>query len=92
MTKGKKQSLIAGALTSSAGIFISKALGLLYVVPFTAIAGEANMSFCVAYGYYDILLSICSAGIPFAVAAMVAKYSNNEDYKTSFWCAGCQWR
>lgn len=83
MTKGKKQSLIAGALTSSAGIFISKALGLLYVVPFTAIAGEANMSFySVAYTYYDILLSICSAGIPFAVAAMVAKYSNNEDYKT----------
>ena len=51
MTKGKKQSLIAGALTSSAGIFISKALGLLYVVPFTAIAGEANMSFysCLLY-------------------------------------------
>lgn len=83
MGKDKKQSLIAGALTSSAGIFISKALGLLYVVPFTAIAGEANMTFySAAYTYYDILLSVCSAGIPFAVAAMVAKYSNNEDYRT----------
>ncbi len=83
MTKNRKQSLIAGALTSSAGIFISKALGLLYVVPFTAIAGEANMSFySVAYTYYDLLLNICSAGIPFAVAAMVAKYANNGDYKT----------
>ena len=83
MKQNKKQSLIAGALTSSAGIFISKALGLLYVVPFTAIAGEANMSFySVAYTYYDILLNVCSAGIPFAVAAMVAKYSNSEDYKT----------
>ena len=93
MTKGKKQSLIAGALTSSAGIFISKALGLLYVVPFTAIAGEANMSFySVAYTYYDILLSICSAGIPFAVAAMVANIPIMRIIKPSFWCASCRWR
>ena len=83
MTNKKKQSFIAGALTSSAGIFISKALGLLYIVPFTAMAGETNMVFySKVYTYYDLLLQICSAGIPFAVAALVAKYANNEDYKT----------
>lgn len=79
----KKQSFIAGALTSSAGIFVSKALGLFYIVPFTAMATEANMVFySKTYTYYDLLLQICSAGIPFAVAALVAKYANNEDYKT----------
>ena len=83
MTNKRKQSFIAGALTSSAGIFISKALGLLYIVPFTAMAGEANMVFySKTYTYYDLLLQVCSAGIPFAVAALVAKYANREDYKT----------
>lgn len=83
MSKAKK-SFISGALTSSAGIFVSKALGLLYMVPFTAMAGgEKNMFFySQAYTYYDVLLQLSTAGIPFAIAAMVAKYANKGDYKT----------
>ncbi len=83
MTKRQKQSFLAGALTSTAGIFISKALGLLYIVPFTSMAQEQNMFFySQAYTYYEILLSVCTAGFPFAIAAMVAKYANKNDYKT----------
>lgn len=82
-TQRQKQSFLAGALTSTAGIFVSKMLGLLYIVPFTAMATESNMFFySQAYTYYEILLNICAAGFPFAIAAMVAKYSNNNDYKT----------
>ena len=51
-----RQSFIAGSLTSSAGIFLSKAIGLFYVVPFTAIAGQENMVFYTsAYNYYNVL-------------------------------------
>lgn len=83
MTKRQKQSFIAGALTSTAGIFISKAMGLLYTVPFTAMATEGNMFFySQAYTYYELLLNICTAGFPFAIAAMVAKYANKDDFKT----------
>lgn len=82
MTGRKKQSLIAGALTSSAGIFITKALGLLYVVPFVAMAGADRGYYSQAYILYDTLLNICTAGIPFAVASLVAKYADREDYKT----------
>lgn len=79
-----KQSFIAGALTSSAGVFISKFLGLFYIVPFTAMATQPNMHFySAAYSLYDTMLTICSAGIPFAVSAMVAKYTSREDYKTA---------
>lgn len=79
----RKKSLIAGALTSSAAIFISKTLGLLYIVPFTAMAGEVNSRFYgAAYTFYDTLLNISAAGIPFAVAAMVAKYAEHKDFKT----------
>lgn len=78
-----KQSFIAGSLTSSAGIFLAKAIGLFYVVPFTALATEGNMSFYAsAYTYFNILLQISSAGLPFALSAMVAKYANRNDYKT----------
>lgn len=79
----KKQSFLAGSLTSTAGIFISKAMSLLYVVPFTKMATEANMFYySQSYTYFELLLSICTAGFPFAVSAMVAKYANKEDYRT----------
>ena len=83
MSKKAKQSLLIGALTSSFGIFVSKMLGLFYVVPLNSLAGEGNMVFySIAYTYYDLLLKVCGAGIPFAIAAMVAKYYSREDYKT----------
>lgn len=78
-----KQSILVGALTSSFGIFISKALGLIYITPLNAMAGEGNMYFySITYTYYDLLLKISSAGIPFAIAALVARYYAKEDYKT----------
>lgn len=78
-----KQSLLIGALTSSFGVFVSKLIGLLYYSPLSSFAGEANMSFySIAYTYYDLLLKISSAGLPFAIASMVARYYAREDYKT----------
>ncbi len=84
MNKEKiKQSLLIGALTSSFGIFVSKLLGLLYYSPLSALAGESNMAFySIVYTYYDLLLQISQAGIPFAIAALVAKYYSRQDYKT----------
>ena len=78
-----KDSLLMGALASSFGFFLSKVLGLFYYSPLSAIAGESNMAFySFAYTYYDLLLQISSAGIPFAIAALVAKYVSKKDYKT----------
>lgn len=83
MSEKKKQSLLMGALAGSFGVFLSKALGLFYVVPLNQLAGETNMAFySIAYSYYDLLLKICGAGIPFAIAALVAKYYSRNDYKT----------
>ncbi len=84
MDNGKmKQSLLMGALTSSFGIFVSKLLGLLYYSPLSSIAGEENMTFySIVYTYYDLLLQVSSAGIPFAIAALVSKYMAKKDYRT----------
>ena len=82
--KKHKQSLLSGVLAGSLGIFISKALGLFYVVPLNSLAGGSNMFYySVTYSYYDLLLKVCSAGIPFAIAALVAKYVDREDYKSA---------
>ena len=79
-----KKSLLIGALTSSFGIFISKLLGLVYYLPLSLYAGEENMAFySITYTYYDLILKISSAGIPFAIAALVAKYMAKNDVKTA---------
>ena len=83
MNSRHKQSIILGALTSSFGIFLAKAIGLLYASPFSIMATESNMVFYGnAYALYDIILNLCTAGIPFAIASMIAKYSDKGNYKT----------
>jgi O-antigen/teichoic acid export membrane protein len=80
--KLRRQSIIAGGLTSTAGIFISKVMGIIYVVPFAAMAGDNLTYYARAYSIYDVILSITVAGIPFAIATMIAKYVVRDDYKT----------
>lgn len=83
MSTNKKQSLILGALIGSAGIFFTKFIGMIYVIPFNALVGEANMAFyAYAYRTYSYILNICTAGFPFAIATLVAKYMVKEDYET----------
>lgn len=77
----RKQSVIAGALTGSAGVFLTKAIGLLYVIPFKKMAGESTVFYSYAYTIYDYALQICLSGLPFAIAALVSKYVAKNDYK-----------
>lgn len=81
----RKQSIIAGGLISSAGIFISKLIGIVYVIPFNAILQTSeNLSYYgVSYQIYSYILNVCTAGFPFAIATLIAKYSSRGDYKTS---------
>ncbi len=83
--KIKQRSIIAGGLTSSAGIFVSKAIGILYVAPFQGLATDANIAYY-SYGYtlYDIALQLAVAGIPVAIAAVIAKYYVKHDIATVF--------
>lgn len=82
--KNKKQSIIIGGLLGSAGIFVSKIIGILYVIPFTALIGESNLVYySSAFRIYEYLLNISLAGFPFAIATLVAKYAAKGDYKTT---------
>lgn len=83
MSKNKSSSLLAGGLTSTAGLFITKAIGILYVAPFRSMVGVQDYVYYAAgYELYDLMLTISLAGLPFAIAALVSKYMEKEDYKS----------
>lgn len=79
-----KKSLILGGLVGTSGFLIAKAIGLIYSIPFSTILGsDAYMSYYgTAYRIYSYILNIFTAGFPFAIATMVAKYSTLENWKT----------
>ncbi len=78
-----KTTLFKGILAGSFALFLSKLLGLIYVIPLNSFAGDANMTYySIAYSYYGLILNVCSAGLPFAIASLVAKYKASDDYQT----------
>src|SRR5699024_10804596 len=64
--------------------FLSKFLGMIYVIPFTNLVEETGMTlYGYAYTPYTILLSVSTVGVPLAVSKFVAKYNSLDDYYTS---------
>ena len=84
--ENRRKSVVISGLIGSAGIFVSKFIGLFYAVPFSAILGsDVNSAYYgVAFQLYSYLLNICTAGFPFAIATLVAKYMARDDYATTY--------
>lgn len=74
--------LIKGTFILTLGTFISKFLGLFYVIPFYKIIGGQGAASLYQYGYvpYQIFISIATAGVPLAVSKFIAKYNALEEY------------
>lgn len=76
MSKLKKSSFLEGAYIATACIFISKLLGILYVIPFYKIIGkQGGALYGYAYNIYNVFLTISSVGIPFAISKLTSEYS-----------------
>lgn len=74
---------LRGTLFLTMGTMISKMLGFLYVIPFTAMVGTSGyVLYTYAYRPYTIMLSIATMGLPLAVSKMVSKYNELNDYHT----------
>lgn len=75
--------LVKGTMILSAAVFLSKMLGLVFVIPFNALVGtRGGALYGYAYTPYTILLSIATLGVPLAVSKFVAKYNALGDYHT----------
>ncbi|WP_114354546.1 putative polysaccharide biosynthesis protein [Saliterribacillus persicus] len=77
-------NILRGTLLLTGASFLSKLLGMLYVIPFENIVKEEGMAlYSFAYVPYTIFLSISTIGIPLAVSKFVSKYNAIDDYYTS---------
>lgn len=75
MGKLKKSSFLEGAFIATVCIFISKILGIIYVIPFKKIIGDdGGALYGYAYNIYNIFLTISSVGIPFAICKLASEY------------------
>ncbi|WP_243385997.1 putative polysaccharide biosynthesis protein [Bacillus kexueae] len=76
--------LLKGTLVLTLGTYISRFLGMIYVIPFFALVGETGGAlFSYGYAQYTVFLSIATMGFPLAVSKFVSKYNSIGDYKTS---------
>ncbi|RIU89668.1 putative polysaccharide biosynthesis protein [Oceanobacillus picturae] len=76
-------NIIRGTMLLTGASFLSKLLGMLYVIPFNALVGETGGAlFQFAYIPYSIFISISTIGVPLAVSKFVSKYNSVGDYET----------
>lgn len=76
-------NLVKGTFILTLATVISKILGFVYVVPFTALVGtQGYILFEYAYKPYVIILSFATMGVPLAVSKFISKYNELGDFKT----------
>ncbi|HLR68148.1 putative polysaccharide biosynthesis protein [Virgibacillus alimentarius] len=76
-------NIIRGTMLLTGATFLSKILGMIYVIPFNALVGDTGGTlFNFAYTPYNILISISTVGVPLAVSKFVSKYNSLGDYET----------
>lgn len=76
-------NLVKGTAILTIGLFLSKALGLFYVIPFYAIIGKENIGlYQYAYIPYNLALAVAISGAPLAISKFVSKYNAAGDFAT----------
>lgn len=80
--KNKRNTYIGGALIASLGMIVSKALGIIYVIPFYNIIGTTGGAlYGYAYNIYSIFLGISTAGLPFAISKMISEFDTLGNHR-----------
>ncbi|MGT2799013.1 putative polysaccharide biosynthesis protein [Streptococcus marmotae] len=85
----RQEKLAKGVAWLTAGDFISRLLGIAYIIPWFMWLGshraEANALFSMGYQIYAIFLLISTVGLPAAVSKQVAKYNVLGREDTSYY-------
>lgn len=72
----KKSSFVEGTFIATLAIFLTKIMGMLYVIPFYALIGvQGSALYAYAYNIYVIFLDISSAGLPIAISKIINEYN-----------------
>ena len=82
MLTNKKQNFLYGSVILIASTLIVKIIGCFFKIPLQNLIGSVGMGyFSTAYALFNLVYSLSVAGLPMAVARMVAKSSANKEYK-----------
>src|SRR5690625_6606973 len=74
--------IVKCTLLLTGAAFLSKFLGMIYVIPFNAFVGPYGVElYYYAYSPYTILIGISTVGIPMAVSKIVSKYNSLGYYE-----------
>ena len=82
----KKNSFLEGAFIATLAIFITKFLGIIYVIPFNKIIGNTGGAlYGYAYNIYNLFLIISCSGLPLAISKLTSEYNTlNEIDKKEY--------
>ena len=87
-SQNQQSRMLAGAFWRTGADFLSKILGVIYLIPWYAWMGthgdQANAVFSMGYNVYALFLLISTAGIPVAISREVAKYNALGDRNMSY--------
>jgi len=73
-----------GAIILSLSMFLTRILGLLYIIPFQRLVGERGLAlYAYAYVPYSLLVSLSTLGVPVGIAKFISKYNADGEYDTS---------
>ena len=76
-------TLFKGTAILTLGLFLSKILGVIYIIPFYSMVGEENIGlYQYAYIPYNLMLAVAISGAPLAFSKYVSKYNSLGDYQT----------
>ena len=92
-TNSKNKSFLKGAVILGLAGIVIKVLGAFFRIPLTNIITDDGMGYYqTAYPIYNLFLTLAIAGIPTAIARMVAertaldrRYEAHRVFKVSFW-------
>ncbi len=75
----RENGFLKGSVILAAGNFLAKAIGALYRVPLTNLLGSQGIGiYQMVFPVYCILLTFSSAGVPSAIAKLVASGENEK--------------
>ena len=78
MADSKKQNFLHGAVILTAGLAVIKVLGAIYKIPIANILGnEGYGMFLAAYNVYNVFYTASTAGVPVAMARLIAASDAN---------------
>jgi O-antigen/teichoic acid export membrane protein len=73
-----------GAMILSLSMFVTRLLGLLYVIPFQRMVGPGGLAlYAYAYVPYSLLVTLSTLGIPLGIAKFISKYNADGEFDTS---------